>query len=580
MAESINISTGTAAEATPSKSGDSQSTPPVSKPRQVPLPQLYALPAPIKTFPLPSFYPSNPLSIIHVAYKWLSYTFYPPPSEPSIIIDGVWDAKTRSVHVKDEASMRILWEQGFFGKGSLSRSEPNWMKREYIRRGVTGGDVSEQRTVSRREERKQAKWERARIEQETIERTLAEEAISTSSVDKAVLNGHAVIGNPPRPPVGPLELLLLPNSSSDLRVTSSEPEQTIALPNGKALAGSQTMVSLGLHATDALLLGMLGPSEETTIPNQLTSETDAGNYTHMNGHSKSGSKLANGSTTSTSTLPLTNGSIDEKMDDQPLRRRKSVRFSPQVESTTFECSDPPSPNHSNNALKISCSPLIGEAPSEPSITSKPLMNGDAISTSDLPNKEHLQLSPEEAFYLVFAIGALRVSDAVTNQTISTPDLLTLFRSYSHFPPLRQDQLSNHLQPQDPFLIHYAVYHHFRSLGWVPRHGIKFGVDWLLYQRGPVFDHAEFGVVVLPSFSHPWWNEHGHISPRKSWHWLNGIIRVLSHVMKSLVLVYVDVPPPPVFDEAIQASNGGIAAAMKQYKIREVMARRWSSNRNR
>ena len=44
---------------------------------------------------------------------------------------------------------------------------------------------------------------------------------------------------------------------------------------------------------------------------------------------------------------------------------------------------------------------------------------------------------------------------------------------------------------NPFLINYAVYHHYRSLGWVVRSGIKFCVDYLLYKRGPVFHHAEY-----------------------------------------------------------------------------------------
>ena len=43
---------------------------------------------------------------------------------------------------------------------------------------------------------------------------------------------------------------------------------------------------------------------------------------------------------------------------------------------------------------------------------------------------------------------------------------------------------------NPFLVNYAIYHHYRSLGWVVRSGIKFCVDYLLYKRGPVFHHAE------------------------------------------------------------------------------------------
>ena len=43
---------------------------------------------------------------------------------------------------------------------------------------------------------------------------------------------------------------------------------------------------------------------------------------------------------------------------------------------------------------------------------------------------------------------------------------------------------------NPFLINYMVYHHYRALGWVVRGGLKFCVDYLLYKRGPVFSHAE------------------------------------------------------------------------------------------
>lgn len=47
-----------------------------------------------------------------------------------------------------------------------------------------------------------------------------------------------------------------------------------------------------------------------------------------------------------------------------------------------------------------------------------------------------------------------------------------------------------LQPDNPFIVNYVVYHHYRSLGWVVKSGVKFCVDYLLYKRGPVFDHAE------------------------------------------------------------------------------------------
>lgn len=104
---------------------------------------------------------------------------------------------------------------------------------------------------------------------------------------------------------------------------------------------------------------------------------------------------------------------------------------------------------------------------------------------------------------------------------------------------------------------------------------------LIYMRGPVFDHAEYGVIVLPSYAHPEWKALGREAPPRSWNWFMGVNRVLSKVFKSFVLVYVDVPPPSAFAESDgEDGPGDLASVLKCYKIREVMVKRWSGNRNR
>jgi tRNA-splicing endonuclease subunit Sen2 len=61
--------------------------------------------------------------------------------------------------------------------------------------------------------------------------------------------------------------------------------------------------------------------------------------------------------------------------------------------------------------------------------------------------------------------------------------------------------SAHIRPDNPFIVSYVVYHHYRSLGWVVRNGVKFCADWVLYKgadgvkdmrggAGPVGGHAE------------------------------------------------------------------------------------------
>ncbi|KEY68066.1 hypothetical protein S7711_06976 [Stachybotrys chartarum IBT 7711] len=536
--------------------------------------EIYALPAPIRTFPLPAFYPNNPLSLFHIAYEWLRQVVKPPHPEPAVIHKGVWSASTISVHITDEKSVRALWEQGFYGKGSLSRSEPNWLKREKVRRGLQKTHVSEIITVQRREERIQAKWERARLEQEAIRQIRLQEEAQRAETRAIANSVRKKLPGEFEAPVGPLELLALPNSTAELvsaQAVHGLPNEKPHSSNGWAedarpepLPVNESVTSPFTRLGDPLL-------SQSTLETETTRTND-----NAYGGGRDNGNLA-------SMAQPTTGS--EGSEPKTLKRQKSVRFSPKVESTTFQHSDPPSPNHSlTNGHTAGLFPANGSGlvTQEKSVPVSPLLgvttDGALPLETEEPivNKEHLQLLPEEVLFLTFGLGALSVTDPESGQPFSTEGLLQLFREYSYFPP-RNGPLDPALQPDDEFLIHYAVYHYFRSLGWVPRAGIKFGVDWLLYARGPVFDHAEFGLVVVPSYSDPWWAESGKKLPQKTWAWLHTILRVLSHVTKSLVLVYVDIPPPPKFDKGMQK---GFAEALKQYTIREVMVKRWSSKRNR
>jgi tRNA-intron lyase len=57
-----------------------------------------------------------------------------------------------------------------------------------------------------------------------------------------------------------------------------------------------------------------------------------------------------------------------------------------------------------------------------------------------------------------------------------------------------------------FLLHnkfmslYVAYYYYRNLGWVCRSGILYGVDFMLYNKGPVFTHAVHGVQVTHEVS--------------------------------------------------------------------------------
>lgn len=149
--------------------------PPRSSPPRPNYGKIHAKPFPLTAYPLPPLIPHNPLSIFHVAFTYIYRLLLPPSSHPKILPQAYFSPETRSVHVTDEKAIRVLWESGFFGKGSLSRSEPSWLDREKKNRGLIANETSEEFTAQRRAERKKFKQERARKEREAIEEKLKEE---------------------------------------------------------------------------------------------------------------------------------------------------------------------------------------------------------------------------------------------------------------------------------------------------------------------------------------------------------------------------------------------------------------------
>lgn len=82
--------------------------------------------------PLPILLPSSPLHPAHQPRhtpSLLSQLVFPSkrPIVPQCV--GRYDPITRSVIVENKEDVEILFRRGFFGKGTLSRSEPTWKAR-------------------------------------------------------------------------------------------------------------------------------------------------------------------------------------------------------------------------------------------------------------------------------------------------------------------------------------------------------------------------------------------------------------------------------------------------------------------
>ncbi|KAL2794154.1 hypothetical protein BJX66DRAFT_351322 [Aspergillus keveii] len=400
--------------------------------------------------PLPPLIPHNPLSIISVLLSYLTYFITTPKNET---YSAYFDSSTSSIHVTDEKTVRALWEMGFFGKGSLSRSEPTWLDQEKKRRGLLEGVTSEEVTRQRRAERRELKLQRARSEKLIIEQRLQAEA--------AAREGHTA------------------------DVESVTPSSPANATNGVALTAEKFSVKKAREA--------------------------------------------------------------RFIEAQQLARRDREANGKAANFTTTD----------------------GNGPTQES-REKPLVHEGEETT--ITNEEHLQLSNEEALFLVYGLGALHVFDQDRKTVLSSDSLLRLFCHHSHTPP-RDPTLD--LKPDDPFLVSYVVYHHFRSLGWIVRSGVKFGVDYIIYNRGPVFSHAEFAIVVIPSYEHPYWSE---TEDRKaecsrkqarSWWWLHCVNRVQAQVKKTLVVCYVEIPPPSQeLEHVSSAGSMDIGALLTRYGTQE------------
>lgn len=423
---------------------------------------IHRFPLPVNVHHVPPVIPHNPLSLISVALSYLTFLISPPHQET---YTAYFDSATSSVHVTDEKTIRALWEMGFFGKGSLSRSEPNWLEQEKKRRGLMGGNTVEEATRKRRAERRQLKLERARHERLAVEERLKAEAAAreTGSVDGLSVDG----------------------------------------------AAEAATISVEKFSVKKAMEAKYHERRQQAIQNKNPAE-------------------------STDPSPTIDGS--------------SGQLSPVVEKKDV----------------VAASTIATQALDE------------ELNLDTLENEEHLQLSTEETFFLVYALGTLQVVDRHNNVAIPTSSLFSLLRHHSYYPP-RPD--SSQLEVDDPFMISYVVYHHFRSLGWVVRSGVKFGTDYLLYNRGPVFSHAEFAVIIIPSYSDPYWSqtqerkEYAANKEARSWWWLHCVNRVQAQVKKSLVVCYVDVPAP------VQTS-ADIGAEIGHYRVREFLLRRWVPNRTR
>ncbi|KAM6256819.1 tRNA-splicing endonuclease subunit Sen2 isoform 1-T3 [Porphyrio hochstetteri] len=165
--------------------------------------------------------------------------------------------------------------------------------------------------------------------------------------------------------------------------------------------------------------------------------------------------------------------------------------------------------------------------------------------------EYLQLSLEEAFFLVYALGCLSIYYG--------EEPLTILKLWEVF---------NEVKPN--FKTTYMAYHYFRSKGWVPKVGLKYGTDLLLYRKGPPFYHASYSVLAELVDD----NFEGSLRRPLSWKSLSGLNRTTVNASKELMLCYL-IRPSDMTEKEMSTPE-----CMRRIKVQELIVSRWVSSRER
>ncbi|XP_046547431.1 LOW QUALITY PROTEIN: tRNA-splicing endonuclease subunit Sen2-like [Haliotis rubra] len=173
-----------------------------------------------------------------------------------------------------------------------------------------------------------------------------------------------------------------------------------------------------------------------------------------------------------------------------------------------------------------------------------------------PIVEHLLLSFEETFFLSYGLGCL----VVTDEKQKNLNLSSLWQRFC--------------SSRDDFCANYIAYHYYRSKGWVPKTGLKFGCDFIVYKEGPPFYHGSYSVLVR-LVDEETLIEHPEYTHRPlSWISLAGLNRITEHVAKELLMCYV-IKPRGVSEESLMSP-----ACIPQFKVQEILVTRWVSSQER
>ncbi|KAI3637619.1 hypothetical protein MIR68_004268 [Amoeboaphelidium protococcarum] len=165
----------------------------------------------------------------------------------------------------------------------------------------------------------------------------------------------------------------------------------------------------------------------------------------------------------------------------------------------------------------------------------------------------------------YLLGLAQYPDANTTEhlTLSIIEILYLHLEFKLF---NSNVISTCLERVNASIVRkLTVYHHYRQLGFVVRHGAQFGCDFMLYKEGPTFNHSFAGVVV----------DDGLLKMAD----LLGELRVLNGVQKRFIVARVDAEEGVLQNVSVNSIED-LQKLMDTSKVTARSISRWEPSRTR
>lgn len=197
-----------------------------------------------------------------------------------------------------------------------------------------------------------------------------------------------------------------------------------------------------------------------------------------------------------------------------------------------------------------------------------ILSPDQKGHSDTQNSDsYLKLLPEEAMFLSYALGCLVLTHEGTDESYKGRKR-AIDERISH--EMTIDEMWRVFSQQDAsFPMKYAVYHHYRTQGWVVKAGLKYGVDYVLYPVGPAFYHSQYAVRVYSVWGDSLTLDTTVPGHAATWTTTATTERLANHVNKTPIICFVVRP------RALTQQRLGLIDCLKELKVQEMVLSRWS-----